>query len=217
MTRRLVPIFCAVCIAWGVLTPQGVFAAENQPSQVDSSTHSQKNKSTAAHSGDRKKHAVKKGKNQQGKGVHASEWVFNEGKRSSDAWRNGVPANTLQKKAVGEQAEKNKSVNTESGINSALNAAGEDRRQKGGMGVSVGQQSSSWREATPAAHEAPDENLPMESRHVVRAYADMATSDDMSISVGPELTLKNEQRERATSNKQPDSTLGMGMQFKVDF
>lgn len=79
-------------------------------------------------------------------------------------------------------------------------------------------ESSSWRESTPAQNTAPDENLPMESRHVVRAYADMAPSEDLSIGVGPELILKNEQRERpGSASHQPESQLGLGMQFKLDF
>jgi len=41
--------------------------------------------------------------------------------------------------------------------------------------------------------------------------------DDLNVSVGPELILKDEQRERAAANKQPDSALGMGMQFKLGF
>ncbi len=39
----------------------------------------------------------------------------------------------------------------------------------------------------------------------------------LSIRVGPELILKDEQRERANANKQPESALGLGMQFKLDF
>ena len=57
----------------------------------------------------------------------------------------------------------------------------------------------------------------MQSRHVVRAYADVDAGDDLSIRVGPELILKDEQRERANANKQPESALGLGMQFKLDF
>jgi hypothetical protein len=57
----------------------------------------------------------------------------------------------------------------------------------------------------------------MQSRHVVRAYADVDAGDDLNVSVGPELILKDEQRERTAANKQPDSALGMGMQFKLGF
>lgn len=53
---------------------------------------------------------------------------------------------------------------------------------------------------------------------MVRAYADLETDGDVSISVGPELILRDEQtRERNSNTNQPDSVLGMGMQFKMDF
>jgi hypothetical protein len=218
MTKRQILFSCIAVFIMGVSLPMGTLAASDQPSSSEqTATGTVQKEKTKPNATARKKAAAKNSKEKSKKGVHAAEWVFNDGSRSSDAWRDGVPSETLQKRAVGEQASKDKSVNTASGINSALNAAGEQHRRKGGMGVSVGQQSSAWREPVVPDHEAPDENLPMESRHVVRAYADMSNSDDLSISVGPELILKNEQRERATVNKQPESSLGMGMQFKLDF
>jgi len=149
-------------------------------------------------------------------GVHARPWAFGSGGQSRDAWRGGASTGDLQKRAVGDDVTKGKTVNTESGIDSALKAT-ENKNAKGGLGVSVGQDESSWRRKAPNDVEAPDENLPMQSRHVVRAFADVDAGDDLNIRLGPELILKDEQRERAAANKEPDSTLGMGMRFKLDF
>jgi len=160
-----------------------------------------------------KKHKEKAQSNRGG--VHARAWAFGGGGQSRDAWRGGASTGDLQKRAVVKDAPKGETVNTTSGIDSALKAS--ENKNASGLGVSVGQDESSWRRKTPSDVEAPDENLPMQSRHVVRAFADVDAGDDLNISLGPELILKDEQRERAAANKEPDSTLGMGMRFKLDF
>ena len=158
---------------------------------------------------------VKKQKNS----LHARDWTFSEGS-SRDAWQiQGMPTNNLQGRAVGSPVPKNitpgQVVNTSKGIDSALSHA-EKSKKKSALALSVDDESSPWRESV-TSDKTPDENLSMESRHVVRAYADTEVSEDMNIGLGPELILRNEQRERPSNNKQPDSVLGMGMQFKLDF
>lgn len=158
---------------------------------------------------------VKKQKNS----LHARDWTFSEGS-SRDAWQiQGMPTNNLQGRAVGSPVPKNitpgQVVNTSKGIDSALSHA-EKSKKKGALALSVDDESSPWRESV-TSDKTPDENLSMESRHVVRAYADTEVSEDMNIGLGPELILRNEQRERPSNNKQPDSVLGMGMQFKLGF
>ncbi|ATD82270.1 MULTISPECIES: hypothetical protein [Desulfovibrio] len=146
--------------------------------------------------------------------VHARAWTFREGS-SLDAWQaQGTPADNLHSRAVAPAG--GKAVDTAKGIDSALNAASGAHKNKSALALSVEDESSSWREPGPGCI-TPDENLSMESRHVVRAYADTTVGDDLSIGLGPELILRNEQRERPSSNKQPDSALGLGMQFKLDF
>ena len=158
---------------------------------------------------------VKKQKNS----LHARDWTFSEGS-SRDAWQiQGMPTNNLQGRAVGSPVPKDitpgQVVNTSKGIDSALSHA-EKSKKKGALALSVDDESSPWRESV-TSDKTPDENLSMESRHVVRAYADTEVSEDMNIGLGPELILRNEQRERPSNNKQPDSVLGMGMQFKLGF
>ena len=151
--------------------------------------------------------------------LHARDWTFSEGS-SRDAWQiQGMPTNNLQGRAVGSPVPKDitpgQVVNTSKGIDSALSQA-EKSKKKGALALSVDDESSPWRESV-TSDKTPDENLSMESRHVVRAYADTEVSEDMNIGLGPELILRNEHRERPSNNKQPDSVLGMGMQFKLDF
>ena len=163
------------------------------------------------------KKAKGKSKDTTGAGIHAPTWAFGNSTHSREAWRQGASTSDLQKRAVGEEASKDNSVNTASGINSALNSADAKTARKNGLAVSVGQDDSEWRKKSQMEPETADENVPMQSRHVVRAYADVDAGDDLNIRVGPELILKDEQRERAGANKQPESALGMGMQFKLGF
>lgn len=151
--------------------------------------------------------------------VHARAWTFREGS-SCDVWqRQGLPTDNLHSRAVNAPPKKepdaDKGMDTSAGIDRALNNASGAHANKSALSLSVEDKSSSWRE--PTGGYTPDEHLNMESRHVVRAYADTAVNEDLSISLGPELILRNEQRERSTTNNQPDSALGMGMRFKLDF
>lgn len=162
-------------------------------------------------------------------GVHADTWTFSQGVNSRDAWREGMPMESLRRRALPHSApplgKHRKAMNTAPGIDSALKEV--DKRQqrqrspKGKMGVSVREENATWREEVgPMQMTAPDEHLPMERRHVVRAYAGVQSGDDLRISVGPELILKNESHEiphAAGDERQPDSALGLGMQFQYDF
>ena len=163
------------------------------------------------------KRTMGKGRDATGASIHAPAWAFDGGTHSREAWRDGASTSDLQKRAVGEEAAKDNSVNTASGINSALNTADAKSERKNGLAVSVGQDESAWRKKSQMEPETADENIPMQSRHVVRAFADVDAGDNLNVRVGPELILKDEQRERAGANKQPESALGMGMQFKLGF
>lgn len=145
------------------------------------------------------------------KPLRGSPWAFGVSKdRNAALWRKGVPTKRLTERALAGT----KAADTSSGIASALESAGGGK--VGGLGLTVRDKSSSWRESLPSDTARPDENLPMQSDHVVRAYADVPSGEDLSISVGPELILKGE-REHVTNSKRPDSAFGMGMHFKMDF
>lgn len=163
------------------------------------------------------KRAAAKKKDAGGAGIHAPAWAFDNGTHSREAWRDGKSTSELKKRAVGEEPAKENSVNTASGISSALKTAESKGERKNGLAVSVGQDESAWRKKSQLEPESADENVPMQSRHVVRAYADVDAGDNLNVRVGPELILRDDQRDRAGANKQPDSALGMGMQFKLGF
>ena len=65
----------------------------------------------------------------------------------------------------------------------------------------------------------PDVVRPLERRHVVRAYADFMDSDDASLTIGPELMLKDEHNEwgKKSRPEENDPSVGLGMQFSLDF
>ncbi|QCC86578.1 hypothetical protein DDIC_11965 [Desulfovibrio desulfuricans] len=220
MDRKLPVFFLILFVAQQVLcAPLDVRAQEASPPGAKSADLAG---ASAKHRLD-KKVAVKakrneaKGKEKSSKGIHAPAWAFGSASQSREALREGVSTSDLQKRAVGDEAAKDNSINTTSGINSALKSANAKNERKNGLALSVGQEESGWRKKSQLEPEAADENVPMQSRHVVRAYADVDAGDDLNVSVGPELILKDEQRERAAANKQPDSALGMGMQFKLGF
>ncbi|WP_165175087.1 hypothetical protein [Desulfovibrio sp. ZJ369] len=152
-------------------------------------------------------------------GLHGRSWAFGHSSdRNAAIWRDGVASQDLHDRAVSGALEK-KAVNTARGISSALSgSAAQARKKKKPLGISMESEVSTWREPLPADGVRADEARPLESRHVVRAYADVTAGEDLSISVGPELILRDEQtRERNSNASQPESVLGMGMQFKMDF
>lgn len=212
--------FCAA-LALCCIAPHPVWAREDPAPSVQSGQED--SQGMRAKPSDEKKRTTGKAKRLDArakekslKGIHAPAWVFGGKAQSRDAWRGGTSTDELQKRATGDDAPQQKAVNTTASINSALKGPMAKEEHKSGMAVSVGQEDSSWRPKGQHEFEA-DENIPMQSRHVVRAYADVDAGDDLSIRIGPELILKDEQRERAAVNKQPESALGLGMQFKLDF
>jgi len=149
------------------------------------------------------------------KQMHGQAWAFGKSASRNDVlWHKGVNADAVSRRAV---PKKNtfKSVDTSGGIARALDAA-EKKKRSGNLGVSMGNQSSSWK-VNPNAMRA-DEFKPRDKHHILRAYADMKAGDDLDIKIGPELILRDEYAaEERAHEKQPDSSLGVGMRFKYDF
>lgn len=145
--------------------------------------------------------------------LHAKPWAFG---RSSDRdaalWHNGIDGNAITHKSSPKKA-----ANTSSGIDQALIDA-QKKSRKGKLGVSMENESTTWKVSPQQKSLRPDEDKVRDSRHVVRAYAGVEAGDDFNISVGPELILKDEGHgEDAAKSDQPDSVLGLGMKFQYDF
>lgn len=97
-------------------------------------------------------------------------------------------------------------------------AAQQGFKPKGSLGLSMTESTTTWNVTPMREAMRPDEILVRDRQHVVRAFADLEPTDDLSIRVGPELILKDEQHGAESAGaSQPDSALGLGMQFKLDF
>lgn len=173
--------------------------------------------------------------------LHGQAWAFGASEdRNAAIWQRGVRATTLKQRAVSSAArgafggaaaprkgQAAGAMDTGRGIDRALSTARSQTdsregtrgaRAKGGLGLSMENETTTWNVTPMREAVRPDEVLARDSRHVVRAFADVEPTDDLSISVGPELILKDEQRGAESAGaSQPDSALGLGMQFKLDF
>lgn len=173
--------------------------------------------------------------------LHGQAWAFGASEdRKSALWQRGVPATSLKRRAVSSAArgafggaaaprkdQAAGAMDTGRGIDRALSTARSrtdsregtrGARPKGGLGLRMENETTTWNVTPMRESVRPDEVLARDSRHVVRAFADVEPTEDLSISVGPELILKDEQRgAESAGGSQPDSALGLGMQFKLDF
>ena len=222
MKNRWMMIFTAIAaLACGAYWPAGSVAAAEQrvaPQVAGTRPATDKHPAGAA-SGQNRPGTGAKADARKKKALHGNAWAFGQSDdRDAAIWRQGMPVRSLHDRAVSKAGVKKKAMNTAPGIDNALNEAAGSKKKKSGLALSVDNETSTWRERLPTETARPDEILPLESRHVVRAFADLETGEDLSISVGPELILKDEQnRDHSASNSQPDSALGLGMQFKLDF
>jgi hypothetical protein len=149
--------------------------------------------------------------------LRAHSWAFSSpGSRESRQWQQGVGADELQKKAVPSSG---KAVNTTSAIDEALKRAETTSRKQGGLNLNIRNESTSFRDVQPQGSEGshPGENPVRSGRHIVGAFADVQSGEDLRILVGPELSIKDELSMEKSAGSQPESSLGMGMQFKLDF
>lgn len=156
--------------------------------------------------------------------LHGESWAFGQSATREDAlWKNGVEGETLHHRATG-GGQKAPAVGNTASIEASLRREAErqkkdeERRRRGSLGMSLDTDDSVWRPQTPAAPGKPDEILSIgNSRHTLRAFGDVR-SDDLSISVGPEITVKDKEHGgHFARSEEPDSAVGMGMRFSLDF
>lgn len=146
------------------------------------------------------------------KGVHGQPWAFGVSQSREDAlWQSSVSADDMQHRAT-----------PDSPPHVVDDAAGQPRQKraagkKDNIGLSWDRQKGGWRSS--AAPNTPDEHLPVESEHHVRAYADVPAGDGLDIKMGPEIIVRDGKETPYTGkhNEDPKSSVGMGMQFKLDF
>lgn len=140
--------------------------------------------------------------------LHAKPWAFGQSEdRNSALWRKGVNGDVISRKQKANKAQENSGIGQE-----------EDDGAKASLGLSFKDEAGTWKVAPEQKSMRPDEDRIRDRRHVVRAFADVEANDDLSFSIGPELILKDERfGDSAAKSDQPDSELGMGMNFKFDF
>lgn len=131
--------------------------------------------------------------------------------RRSPLWTRGVGGESLDpKRKTGTDDASRKAI--EKALDNAARS-----RPRSSFGMSMKTEDRTW--AKQPGQARPDERLNLDSRHVVRAFADFESGKDLSVSVGPELIIKDEHKNMSgmSNSDQPDSALGLGMNFKLDF
>lgn len=159
-------------------------------------------------------HGASPGDDAEARALRGQAWAFGQSESRNDAiWRKGVDARQVGKKksAKGQEG----SPDTSGAIERALKEAEKDNIRSS-LGMSMGHEAGTWKVNPEQQH--PDETMFRDRRHVVRGFANVRAGQDLNISVGPELILKDEQHgEEAATENQPDSAFGLGMRFKYDF
>lgn len=165
-----------------------------------------------------------------GAGKGGTKWGFGVSRdRASALWRDGVETESLRRRALG--LDKGNAASIENALREADRQARKESRkareaeraaeEKSRVGVNIRRDDSVWRQDLPSDERRPDELRPLERRHVVRAYADFMDSNDASLTIGPELMLKDDYSERDRKEgerpENSDPSLGLGMQFSLDF
>lgn len=148
--------------------------------------------------------------------LHGQPWAFGHSSQRNDAiWSKGISGDKVEKRAHASRKRADGAADTTHGIDQALN---ETKGVKGSLGMSMANESGTWKVTPDQKGKQPDEHMFRDRRHVVRAFADVKAGEDLNISVGPELILKDERHgEESATEDQPDSALGVGMRFKFDF
>lgn len=142
--------------------------------------------------------------------LHASPWAFGQSSDRNDAiWKKGRTGKEIYRDNPQGK------IAISDGRQAAREAARKNRRS---LGLTMKDQSGTWKVAPERKDLRPDERRLRDNRHIVSAYADLEASDDFSIRVGPELILRDDTKGDETARAdQPETVLGLGMNFKYDF
>lgn len=141
--------------------------------------------------------------------MRARPWVFGVSPDRDDIiWKKGINAKQINERSRPEARKKKAKPSDEASAKSA---------KKSAFGLSMENSESRWK-ADAAGEPRPDEDMVRDRKRVFRAYAGVKPSDDITISVGPELIIKDESHGESSANAaDPDSAFGLGMKFKYDF
>lgn len=147
---------------------------------------------------------------QAGDSVHASPWAFGRSStRDDEIWKKGVDS----RKIFRNNPQGNVSISEGKAA-----AREEARKRHKPLGLSMKDESGTWKVAPDSGALRPDELKLRDNRHVVSAFADVEAGEDLSIRLGPELILRDDTKGDETARAdQPETVFGLGMNFKYDF
>jgi len=133
----------------------------------------------------------------------SAAWSFSGDKPSSTAyWSN---ATTLQQiRAAAETTEHGEKSEEQAKTVSPIEVGLEDK-------------STSWHAETPVKKTG--ETKVFEKRHLFRTHAGGMVSDNIHMSLGPEMLFREKQgaKEGIADSSEPEATLGFGMRWQVEF
>lgn len=151
--------------------------------------------------------------------IHGHAWKFGTAKQSRKAaaerWQRGLNSTSLRKRAVSHRKEPIPEVTEEDMLVNPMFPKG---KKKSAFSLGFEHKGSSWNNGPSADLHNPGEDYLMEGRNVIRGTTSVDAGNDLNIDLGPELILKDQKaRESLSNSNQPDSSLGIGMQFKFGF
>lgn len=146
-------------------------------------------------------------------------WKFGKGKSgrkvAAENWQRGLSSASLRKRAIANRKEPLPEVTEEDMIVNPLFPKG---KKKSAFSLGFEHEGSSWNNGPSVNMHNPGEDYLMEGRNVIRGTRSVKAGKNLNIDLGPELILKDQKaRESLNNSNQPDSLLGIGMQFKFGF
>ena len=168
-----------------------------------------------------------------GASLKSGAWYMDGAPRAGRGavWEQGISMQSLSRKRVagGSGIGATGGVNTQKGIDSALEEISAYERQPangsalglnkpGVPQLKVTTEESSWRNPVTAPTRVGQEVMTTR-RNVVGAYADVVKSDDLHVTVGPELHVPDTETGliHLAPQQQDSSALGVGMKWQWDF
>lgn len=146
--------------------------------------------------------------------IHAQPWAFGQSSdRANNLWKLGVDGQAISRK---KKIQNSPQSFTGKMQNSKIQVDSPQTKPK--VGLEMQTNSGSWSVTPDQKSIRPDEEKTRDQQHVFRAFAGVEAGDDFNISFGPELILRDDEHTAESANSdQPDSALGLGMRFKLDF
>lgn len=118
----------------------------------------------------------------------------------------------------GDQLQKNAVLNPAPKTHEQKKPQAQSKDESSILHFSYDQEKTTWRPAPSQRNSVVgDEALGLHEEHRLRAHTPLDDSEEIKITAGPELILKEQKHNPSLDSNQPDSELGIGMQFQYGF